>query len=66
VAVRSEAAQALALGAPAAQRRHVGLDPGLVDEDELPGIEAGLPGAPAPTPTGNVGAGLFKREQRFF
>ena len=39
----SKAAQALALGSPAAQRRHVGLDPGLVDEDELLGIELPLP-----------------------
>ena len=34
-----EAEQALALLAPAADRRHVGLDPGLVDEDEAGGIE---------------------------
>jgi hypothetical protein len=39
MAVGSEAAQAFTLGAPATQRRHVGLDPSLVDEDELLGIE---------------------------
>ena len=43
VAMRRKAAQPLALGPPAAQRRHVGLDPGLVDEDQTPRIETGLP-----------------------
>jgi hypothetical protein len=43
VAMRSEAAQALAFRSPTAQRRHVGLDPGLVDEDEAPGIQTILP-----------------------
>jgi hypothetical protein len=36
-----------ALGTPAAQRRHVRLDPGLVDEDETGGIDAGLTRLPA-------------------
>ena len=40
VAVRRKAAQPLALGAPAAQRGHVGLDPGLVDEHQPAWIEA--------------------------
>ena len=66
VAVRRKAAQALALRPPAAQRGHVGLDPGLVDEDQAPGIEAGLPGPPALPPARDVGAGLLKGEQRFF
>ena len=66
VAMRGEAAQALASRPPAAQRSHVGLDPGLVDEDQPPRIEAGLPGSPALPPAGNVGAGLLKGEQRFF
>ena len=66
VAVRGEAAQALALGPPAAQRRHVGLDPGLVDEHQSPRVETGLPGAPALSPARDVGAGLLKGEQRFF
>ena len=43
VAVRREAAQPLALRPPSAQRSHVGLDPGLVDEDQALRIEAGLP-----------------------
>lgn len=38
--VRRKAAQALALGFPAAQRGHVGLDPGLVDEHQSVRIEA--------------------------
>jgi hypothetical protein len=66
VAVRSEAAQTLAPGAPAAQRRHVGLDPGLVDEDQALWVEAGLPGAPALPSPRNVGAGLLKGEYCFF
>jgi len=43
MAVWCEAAQALALRPPAAQRGHAGLDPGLVDEDEALRIKAGLP-----------------------
>jgi hypothetical protein len=43
VTVRSEGPQALALWSPPAQRRHVGLDPGLVDKDQSAGIETRLP-----------------------
>lgn len=60
------APQALALWSPAAQWGHIGLDPGFVDEDETPWIDAVLPGLPAPPLAGNVGAALFKSEQRFF
>lgn len=66
VALGSEGAQTLAPLSPAAQRRHVGLDPGLIDEDEPSGIETGLPCPPAPTPAGDDRAGLLKSEQRFF
>jgi hypothetical protein len=38
----------------------------LVDEDQAAGIEAGLPGSPAPSPAGDIGAGLLSGEQRFF
>ena len=62
VTERSEAAQALALGAPASQRRHVGLDPRLVDEDEAMRIEATLPRPPASTFVGYIVAGLLKGE----
>jgi len=63
MAVRRQCAQAPALPAPAAQWSHVGLD---LDKDEPGGIEIGLPRPPAPAPPGDIGAGLFKREQRFF
>ena len=43
VTVRCEGPQALALWSPPAQRRHIGLDPGLVDKDQPARIEAGLP-----------------------
>jgi hypothetical protein len=66
VTVRREAAQAGPFGAPAPQRGHIGLDPGLVDEDEPARIEPGLPGSPTLTPARDVGASLFKGEQCFF
>jgi hypothetical protein len=66
VAVRSEAAQALALCAPAARWRHIRLDPGFVDEDKALRIKAPLPRAPASTPTRDIIARLLKGEQRFF
>ena len=59
-------AQPLALRSPAAQRRHVGLDPGLVDEDQLVRIEARLQRAPALPPADDTSPRLLKREQRFF
>ena len=66
VTMRCVGAKAIALWSPSAQRRHAGLDPGLVDEDQTPWIEVGLPGSPALSPAGDVGAGLLKREQCFF
>jgi hypothetical protein len=59
-------AQPFAPGAPAAQRRQIRLDPGLVDEDEAGGIEAALPRSPALATSSDVGAALLKREQGFF
>ncbi len=64
--VRGEAAQACPFGAPAPQGGHVGLDPGLIDEDEPARIKSGLPGPPTLAPTKDVGASLFEREQCFF
>ena len=64
--MRSEATQAFAFRSPAAQRGHVGLDPGLIDEDQAPRIKTRLPGSPSPTSAGNIGASLLKGEQRFF
>jgi hypothetical protein len=64
--VRGEATQACPFGAPASQRGHVGLDPGLIDEDEPTRIKSGLPGSPPLAPTRDVGASLFEGEQCFF
>ncbi len=43
VAVRREAPQASTFASPSAQRGHIRLDPSLVDEDQAPGVEMGLP-----------------------
>lgn len=66
MSMRSEAAQPFALRSPTAQGRHVGLYPGLVDEDQPFGIEVFLPRPPAPSSADDVGASLFKGEQSFF
>lgn len=66
VAVRSKAAQTLALRSPAVVRRHVGLDPCLINEDQSGRVKARLKGTPTSSPAGNVGAGLLKGEQCFF
>lgn len=66
MSVGRKAAQAFAAWSPTAQRSHVGLDPRLIDEDQLAGIEAGLKGAPTLPAACNVGARLLKGEQRFF
>jgi hypothetical protein len=55
-----------ALGTPAAQRRHVRLDPGLVDEDETGGIDAGLTRLPAFALARDVRPILLTGEQAFF
>ena len=60
------AAQPPALYTPAADRGHVGLDPGFVDEHQALGVEMGLDGLPASAPPGDGGMGLLKREQDFF
>src|SRR5690606_31555183 len=52
--VGREAEQALALLAPAAKRRHVGLDPSLVDEDQTAGIEMALRALPAFPPPDDI------------
>jgi hypothetical protein len=48
------------------ERRHVGLDPGFIDEDQSSGIEMRLKAVPALPAARNVGPGLLKSEQRFF
>ncbi len=64
--VRCVSPQSLALRPPSAQRSHIGLDPGLVDEHETAGIEAILPCLPAFTPAFYVRTPLLKSEQSFF
>lgn len=46
VAVRNLVDQTLAAWGPASQARHVGLDPGFVDEHQTDGIDTALVGAP--------------------
>jgi hypothetical protein len=65
MAVRREAAQASSFRCPSAQRSHVGLDSGLVDEDEPLRIKARLP-SPASPSAGHIKAALLKSEQRVF
>jgi hypothetical protein len=58
--------QALAARRPAPQRSHVGLGPGLVDEDEAGGIDEPLPRRPLGPSARHVGAVLLGRDQRLF
>jgi hypothetical protein len=46
--------QPLAAGTPATQRRHVGFDPGLVDEDQTALINFALMGLPSGTVTSEL------------
>lgn len=64
--MRGERPQALTFEAPATQRRHVGLDPRLVDEDETFGIETPLQSPPSRAATGDILTPLFEGEQGFF
>jgi hypothetical protein len=66
VAVRGIAFEALALHPPAPDRGHVGLDPGLIDEDQPLGIEMRLQALPALPLPRDGGARLLKGEQGFF
>jgi len=66
VTVGCKAAKAVSFWRPSTQWRHVGLDPGLVDEDQTLRIKTGLPRSPAPPPPGYIRAALLKSEQRFF
>jgi hypothetical protein len=56
----------LASGAAAMSARHVGLGPGLVDEDEPPRIDPRLTRSPPLTPPGDVRPVLFGCAKAFF
>lgn len=60
------ALEARAAGAPAPQGRHVGLDPGLIDEDEAGGVDARLIFQPLLASAGDVRAALLAGDQRLF
>ena len=66
MAVRDAGGEPFALRAPAAQRRHVGLGPGLVDEDEAGRVDAALIALPALTLSGDVGTRLLGGQHAFF
>lgn len=66
VAVRGEALQTLALGGPASQGGHVGLDPCFIDKNQLLRIKLTLEGLPSNALPGDGRPRLFKREQGFF
>jgi hypothetical protein len=56
----------LADRSPTAQRRHVGLGPSLVDEDEAPGVRPVLAFLPLLAPPGDLWTQLFGRQHAFF
>jgi hypothetical protein len=66
VAMRNMHRQALSARSPAAQRRHVGLDPGLVDEDEPVRLYTLLIGLPSPALASDVWPILLSRQNAFF
>jgi hypothetical protein len=66
VAMRNLVDEALSLRRPAAQAGHVGLRPGLVDEDQSPGIDKALIGPPSFAVAADVRAILLAREKRLF
>jgi hypothetical protein len=66
VSVRRFGDKTLAAQAAAMGLRHVGLGPGLVDEDQAGGIELALMALPALAPPCNVRPILFACVQAFF
>ena len=58
--------EAFASGASAMGARHVGLGPGLVDEDKPPRIDPRLTRLPPFTPPGDVRSVLFGGAKTFF
>ena len=61
--MRRKRADALALGAPASQGGHIGLNPGLIDKNQPLGIQIWLAGTPPLAAGPNIGTDLFKSEQ---
>jgi hypothetical protein len=66
VAERGGRLETLPARPPASQRRHVGLDPGLVDKDQARSVDPALMGLPARPLTRDIGTVLFGRQDRFF
>jgi hypothetical protein len=66
VAVRRCRFEPLSQGAPAAQWRHVGLCPGLIDKNEPGRINASLIAYPLRAPSSHVGTILFFGQKCFF
>jgi hypothetical protein len=65
-AVRDFGDQSLAARRPAVEARHVGLGPGLVDEDQARRLDALLTFAPARPVAAYVRAVLLARDERLF
>lgn len=66
MAVRRKRSQTLAFWSPPPDGCHIGLDPGLIDEDQSVGIEVRLQGFPSLSSASNISTSLLKGEQRFF
>jgi len=66
LALRDLVDEALSLRRPTAKPGHVGLRPGLIDEDQTPGIDEPLVGAPARAMAAYVRAILLAREEGLF
>jgi hypothetical protein len=65
-AVRDLGVEPLAARRPAPERRHIGLGPGFVDEDEAARIDPALIGGPLRAPSRHVGAIPLAGDQRLF
>ena len=66
LALRNLVDEALSLRRPAAKPCHVGLRPGLIDEEETPGIDEPLIGAPARAMAADVRTILLARDEGLF
>jgi hypothetical protein len=66
VAVRNLGFEPLAARRPTPQRRHIGVGPGLIDEDQALGRDPGLIFFPLLAPAGDVRAVLLAGKHGFF